>query len=286
MVRRQAPTRARAEPGLALHAAAARAEALLKERDRLLRDVGKKKQQLERARVTVEQDEQATRTRIAPLLERREALVRELAALFEELVRDARLSKRALQQVKKQRALLELQGVLPPLEPAGNRQETGQAGGRRQPRARQRPDPTVRDVASARQPDPERRTLRDIFRGLARAVHPDRALHEPERLRRTEAMKEVTRAYEAGDLARLLELESTWQNERVLAGEGDAEARCRELERINRELLKQVRHLTRELRDVKRDARSPGPLPRVVERATRELAELTSIRDFVSSLRR
>jgi hypothetical protein len=273
---------------LALHAAAARAEALLKERERLLRDVGKKKQQVERARLTAERDEQATRTRIAPVLERRQALVRELAMLFDELLRDARLSKRAKQQLNKQRALLELQGVLPPSEPAGSRQTTGQVRGRRQSRAREGPDPTVRDVASARQPGQERRTLRDIFRGLARAVHPDRALHEPERLRRTEAMKELTRAYEDGDLARLLELESAWQSERVLASEADAEARCRELERINRELLKQVRHLTRELRDVKRDARqaSPGPLERVVERANRELAELTSIRDFVSNLRR
>ena len=59
-------------------------------------------------------------------------------------------------------------------------------------------------------------------------------------------MKEATRAYEEGDLARLIELESAWHSAAGTAGEGDPEARGCELERINRELLDQVRRLTRE----------------------------------------
>ena len=50
-------------------------------------------------------------------------------------------------------------------------------------------------------------------------------------------MKEVTRAYEEGDLARLIEIESTWHGQQAPTEAGDSEARCRELERINRELL-------------------------------------------------
>ncbi|HXK17794.1 MAG TPA: J domain-containing protein, partial [Polyangiaceae bacterium] len=83
----------------------------------------------------------------------------------------------------------------------------------------------------------QQRSLRDIFRNLARAVHPDRAGHDGERARRTEVMKEVTRAYEEGDLARLIEIESTWHGQQAPTEAGDSEARCRELERINRELL-------------------------------------------------
>ncbi len=309
MTRRQPVTRAQtALPGIVLHESAARAEALLRERARLLRDVNKKKQQVAQARTKAEQDVQVTVAKMGPLVERHGALVRELTSLFDELLAEGRLSARARKEVRKVRRVLELQGFLSPIggpdedevggaghnpwdddepwaDPRGGRAAAGKAGQRAQ--ARGAAESSVREVASARQPGQERRTLRDIFRSLARAVHPDKAREDPERARRTEVMKELTLAYEQGDLARLLELESAWQTERVLAGEGDAEARCRELERINRELLNQVRQLTRELRDVKQSAReaSFGPLDRVLEQAGRELDGFASICEFVRKFR-
>ncbi len=306
MARREASNRAQTElPGLALHAMAARAEELLKERARLLRDVNKKKQQVEQARAAAERELQATLRKMAPLVERHRALVGELTLLFDELLAEGRLSASARKKVGKVRSSLELSGFLSPIadleedeasyaahdphDPWGEDErdepwsEPAGAGGA--PRAAE--DHSVREVASARQPGQERRTLRDIFRSLARAVHPDQARQEPDRERRTEVMKEVTRAYEAGDLARLIELESAWQSERVLTGDGDPELRCRELERINRELLNQVRQLTRELRDVKRAARdaSFGPIDQMVEQATRELNEFAAICEFVCKFR-
>lgn len=50
-------------------------------------------------------------------------------------------------------------------------------------------------------------SLRDVFRGLASRLHPDREADAAERLRKTELMKEVNQAYKAGDLLRLLELQ-------------------------------------------------------------------------------
>ena len=311
---RQIATPAHASlPGLALHATAARAEALLKERERLLREVNKKKQLVERAREKSPLEAQASVAKMAPLVERHGVLVRELTALFDELLVEGRLSARARTQVRKLRSSLEHQGYLSPLtgldedevdpaagdswhvdepsepwsETGAGHSSTGKTGRRSQGSGAA--NPSVRDVASARQPAPERRSSRDVFRGLARAVHPNRARQESEKQRRTQVMKEATRAYEEGDLARLLELESAWHSERALAGEGDPdpEARCRELERINRELLDQVRRLTRELRDVKRDARavSPGPLEEVVEQAARELDDFASVCELVRGFR-
>lgn len=313
MARRRVAARAQGSlPGLALHVTAARAEALLKERERLLRDVNKKKRQLEQARATAEQEAQAEAVKMAPLVERHGALARELAALFDELLAEGRLSTRARKQVLKLRRSLELQGYLSPEagideddaevdagwsddepgapwseQPAGRRTSGGKGRAGGPSRGSGAPESSVRDVASAPQPGHERRTLRDIFRSLARAVHPDQARQEPERARRTEVMKELTRAYEAGDLARLLELESAWQSERALAGDGDPEARCRELERVNRELLNQSRQLTRQLRDVKRDARAAsfGPLDYLVERAGHELDDFASICELVRRFR-
>ena len=101
-------------------------------------------------------------------------------------------------------------------------------------------------------------------------------------------MKAVTRAYEEGDLARLVELESSWQREQALSENADSLQRCRELERINRELLDQVRQLTRQVRDLKRDARdaSMGLTPdELVEQAGEELDELQDVCELVRRFR-
>jgi hypothetical protein len=295
-------------PGLALHESVGRAELLHKERARLLRDVNKKKQRLEQERARAEQEAQTTVTRMAPLVERNARLVSELTALFAELLVQGRLSARAARAVLKVRRSRELGGILAPeavpsgevgatpdpgkepreeprSEPSRGRRAGAQAGRKRSPRGAARASQP--ELASARQPDPERRTLREVFRALARAVHPDQARRDTERERRTELMKEVTRAYDAGDLARLIELESAWRSEQVSTVDGDAEARCRELSRVNRELLNQVRRLTRELRDLKSQARetSRGPVERVVARAARQLDELSAMRDFVLGFR-
>jgi hypothetical protein len=292
-------------PGLTLHASTEKVEALLKERARLLREVNKKKDQVTQARAKADREAQATLLQMAPLLARHDALVRDLAALFDELLSEGRLASQAREQVLEVRSNLVLQGILPPLSGRGDARpphtwdDEATSGGRTEPageskgrpgkrsQARAAAENAQRDVASAHQPGPERRSLRELFRSLASAVHPDRAREEPDRARRTEVMKEVTRAYEAGDLARLIELESAWQSERVLAGDGDPEMRCRELTRVNRELLNQVRALTRELRDVKREARdaSPGPIATLIEQGEHELHELTSVRDFVRKFR-
>jgi ketosteroid isomerase-like protein len=150
------------------------------------------------------------------------------------------------------------------------------------------PPASAPEVAGAEQVGQQRRSLRELFRSLAKAVHPDQARHDGERERRTEVMKEVTRAYEDGDLARLLELESNWQTEQAVSEHSDSVARCRELERVNRELLDQVRRLTRQVRDMKREARdaSMGLSPtELADQASSELDELEEICRFVEKFR-
>jgi hypothetical protein len=247
---------------------------------------------------------------MAPLVERQRVLVTELSALFNELLVEGRLSARARKQVAKIRRTLEARGLLSPVgdfaedddvrsswgddawssgrddSPPRSPPHRGRAGEARDPRRRE--DTFEHEVASARQPSQQQRSLRDIFRKLARAAHPDLAGHDGERARRTEVMKQVTRAYEEGDLARLIEIESTWQGQQAPTGAGDSEVRCRELERINRELLDQVRELTRELRDIKRDAReaSFGLSPdELAEQAGRELDDFEGVCEFLRKFR-
>lgn len=66
----------------------------------------------------------------------------------------------------------------------------------------------ARRVRSKR-PDPVRepettRSLRDLFRRLAAALHPDREPDDTERVRKTALMQRVNRAYESNDLLELL----------------------------------------------------------------------------------
>jgi hypothetical protein len=283
---------------LALHEAATRLQVLLRERARLLREVQKKKLHWERAREQASRDAAAAVAVMAPLVQRHDALIAELTALFTELLAPGRVSARARKQVIKLRQLLVLQGILAAGESGALEGEPDDDGEttpeprRDAPpgaRARQKHVPaSAPEVAGAEQVGQQRRSLRELFRSLAKAVHPDQARHDDDRERRTEVMKEVTRAYEDGDLARLLELESSWQSEQSVSESGDSVARCRELERINRELLDQVRRLTRQTRDLKREAldAAMGLSPdELAEQAGRELDELEEICRFVEKLR-
>jgi hypothetical protein len=227
---------------------------------------------------------------MAPLVQRHDALIRKLVAIFDELLEPGRLATRARNQIGRFRRLLEMQGVLPPLadpedvEQVSAGDEEGHAWDEPPPA---RPPAPGQRVAGAGQVGQQRRSLRELFRSLARAVHPDQARHEDERARRTDVMKQVTRAYEDGDLARLIELENAWQSEQTIEQLADPEARCRELLRLNRELLKQVRELTRQIRDIKREARDASagiPADELAAQASHELDELAAIyavlRDF------
>lgn len=304
--------------GLERHVVAAQAEKLLKERARLLRAVQKKKDQLEQFRRRVEREAEQAAPQVGALVARHEGLVRELKLLFQELLAPGRLTKKAVKQVLRVRRMLTEQGLLSEAESdlgpghsgaafddedawgADEQDFGGQRAGSGRGRSRRAADANANAnadadvnsdgarVASAPKPDAQRRSLRDVFRSLARAVHPDQARHEPERARRTEVMKEVTRAYEQGDLARLVELEQTWRSEQAIGDDADPEARCRELERTNRELLDQVRQLTRELRDAKRNEQSFSgglSLEQVLEQATRELDQVSAVVDFVRQFR-
>ena len=265
----------------------------MKERERLLREVSRRKRLIEQARAKAERDGNEAATTLGPLFLRHQTLVRELTALFDALLHEPR-PRRARNVIGKLRATLVAQGLLDPIPEsdsasASASDSASDADSDSEPAPRRRSSAASPPAfASATQPSPERRPLREIFRTLARALHPDQARTDAERSRRTEVMKEITLAYGRGDLARLLELESEWQATQApapVASESSADslARCQELERTNRELLKQVRQLTRELKEAKDDARQQNPrsLARTTATATRELDQLEALCELV-----
>ena len=164
---------------------------------------------------------------------------------------------------------------------------------------------------SARRPGNESgsQSLRGLFRDLATALHPDKVADEDEKARRTEVMKEISRAYAERDLARLLELKRIWMRD---GGAGstpvadEIERRCASLERMNVALRVQLKELTRQMKELRRSPhaqvlddvrrssggagvrRSGKPRDRVAEwiqGAHEERERLRELRDLVVSFR-
>jgi len=112
---------------------------------------------------------------------------------------------------------------------------------------------------SARRPgdDSDNQSIRSLFRDLATALHPDKVPDEAEKARRTELMKEISRAYEEGDLARLLDLRRVWTAGGAVAlAPDDPQHRCAKLERMNQALRQQLRELTEESKVLRQSPRA------------------------------
>ncbi len=287
------------ERGIRPHAAGERLATLLKERERWLRDVQRKKLALEQLAGRAQESANLVMEKLAPFVARHEAIAAELSKLFDELLAPGRLSASARKKVARVRRILQERGALD-LEPCSFSPDGDDCAAGPPFTADAEPEPVqdaphaghgAREVASAPQrgQGPGREALRELFRRLARDLHPDHAQHDQERERRTEAMKQITQAYQDGDLARLIELEKAWRaDEQLPAGGEENEARCREIERTIRELRSQANEPRRELRRIKYSSAATALDTRVdllIAQGEVELREFESIRDLVRSFR-
>ncbi len=103
---------------------------------------------------------------------------------------------------------------------------------------------SARQLASeAKRADEERsahKAVQEVYRSLAKALHPDREQDPVEQKRKAELMTEVNVAYEANDLLRLLELELQLEGVDVTRIEVLAEERVRHYTRVLDEQAKQL----------------------------------------------
>jgi hypothetical protein len=193
-----------------------------------------------------------------PLMEQGQKVEEEIHQLFAALLAKGRLNRKDQGLIKKLYYELQRRGTLSPAPDAVDDDHLFDCPDDEPepcPCGVHHPPPGSPDSAAAAKRTAPKGTssLRDIFRRLAVAIHPDRSQSDADRDYRTEAMKEITRAYQDGDLARLLELEKAWlaAEETPVDGRGETERRCSSLERTNRELKKQLRTLENELRELK-----------------------------------
>ena len=146
----------------------------------------------------------------------------------------------------------------------------------------------------------ESKKIRQIFLRLAEIFHPDKVKDSDIQMRHTEIMKEINKAYQEGDLARLLEIERLYQVEESFSidSEDDLTRRCKKLEQHNEFLKTQYENLKSELRLAKstnegqmvsgyRKAVREGidPIAQMVEEVESEIEIIASICQFVKDFK-
>ena len=277
--RRPAATTSRGPAELRTQAPSDRLAALRFTHGRLLKAIAAKKQSLDKLDARIDE----TARRMATLSPLRDQLVKldgDVHRLFQELLarkRQPREVRRALMMVH---GFLIRAGVLAPAGWSDDESKhgfTGERGGDDEDEDGSGGQPPGGGGFSARRPSDATKdqTLRALFRRLAMAMHPDRVADDAEKARRTEAMKDLSRAYADRDLARLLILEKQWAD--GLANDVEAvdeeQREAARLEQANRELHIQLQNLTAELKarrrsptgrmsdELRRPARGGGPDP-------------------------
>ena len=289
-----------ARAALQVPAVLLRLSALEAEGAKLLAEIAKCQEKARRLDALLEDAENIASLTLRPLVREIEALEEEVHALFGELLLLGRLPKAARGQVRALYGALQARGVLGERGAAQAAQDREAAAEERRAQ-REPPHADTHPAPSAREPrdTPFEDSLRVVFRRLALAMHPDTAEEGPERARRTEAMKEITRAHGQRDLARLLELSRLWLATGVAtpdAAGNDAEARCQAQERTNASLRKQLRLAERTLRKEKSsplalailDAGQSGggrALAEIVVEVTQERDRVRDVRDLVRGYR-
>lgn len=275
---------------LRLSPARQRLSTLEREHERLLREIKKKKLARDASEDTARDAARAFDARLGPLREALCAAATEVQSIFTSLLgSDSRLNRRDKARVRRTYGHLLVERDAPDESASGEAEHDphrGAAGQRRVPEG----------DAGYSAPKPKDQgpcLLRSLFRKLALALHPDKEQDPTQRAALTSVMKEVTRAYEIGDVARLVELERSWLAALPCDPEAGLERQTEQLLQANQELRRQLRALSAELKSLRDSVLALGPLRGTRGKGTgdgaqewllaeleRELLEMQVLRDF------
>ena len=283
-------------PGLHLSGPSLRLRAAQKAHDQLMAQVARRRGEIDRLEARIRSAVTSMAARMVPIAEEGRRLDREIHGMFEALLQ-AKRSQRAHKQIRQ--VYLGLQES-ETLSPRGD----GHAADGGDPFAEPpfdfgggRPRFTPAHTAPRQE---DRGALRELYRRLVEALHPDQVQDEAAKAHRTEVMKDVNVAFRDSDFARLVEIERAWAADPVApAGGDDLERRQRALGEANVELRKQLRALDRQLRRLRqspeaqlaREAKAPGKagseggIAPLVDEAERALQGLRELHAFVAAFR-
>jgi len=252
---------------LAVQQAPQRVAALLREHQQLLTKIKQKRAERARLAERIEVAMASGQRDGVPLFNELVALDQQVHALFAELLARKKQPRKTQKIVREAYEILQELGQISPAwampqSPGDAEPKTDESPGHDgHPSSEDEIPPWAMGGATAKRPVNQAgaQSLRGLFYRLADALHPDKVQDEGDKAQRTEVMKELTQAYQAGDLARLIELERAW----LLGVRGEAqreaatdtatpELRCAELENRNRALRQQLEEEKAALRALRR----------------------------------
>ncbi|MBD2567217.1 J domain-containing protein [Anabaena lutea] len=284
-------------------------ESLEKEHQSILKQIKKKRTELnnfvERMRsLATEIFHQAT-----PSFKKMAELDQEIHALFNEILTTRKFGKQTEKHIKQLYLNLQMTGIISPKsvdedddeeldELFENSEEMDNDETNQNRRQYWESQQEVESSSASR--TEESKKVRQTFLKLAEIFHPDKVKDSETQMSHTEIMKEINKAYQEGDLARLLEIERQHQlGESIDSNsEDDLTRRCRNLEQQNEILKNQYEKLKQELRLAKNtpegamvsDARKAAKqginsIDLMVKTLESQISIVADIRDFVKGFR-
>jgi chaperonin cofactor prefoldin len=307
-------TQAVSTPSLALSDLHIRLEVLEKEQQSLQKQIKKKRTELKNLIEQMRSFATEMYAKVAPLFQKISDMDQEIHTLFDEIFATRKLGKQTRKSIESVYRNLQRSGVISARKNSAEEDdddddefnfsdifedEENAEEFRRRFREHQAAREEQESPSADRSSD-ESRKIRQTFLKLAEIFHPDKATESEMQARHTEIMQEINKAYQDGDLARLLEIEQQHEVGEVIdnSSEDDLTRKCKSLEQQNKILKNQYEKLKGELRSTKttpegamivdcKKASKKGfdPVNQMLEEANSQVEVVSEIRDFVKNFR-
>lgn len=283
-----------------------RLEGLEAEHERLLKQIKKKRSELNNFLEQMRSCGTEIYQRTAPNFQKLRVIDEEIHNLFEEILKTKKLGKQSKRKIEQIYYNLQRLGIISPkfddtneeteveeFEVNNDTENDDSPFGEYQQQQYQRP-PEIESPSANK--SEESKKIRSFFLRLAEIFHPDKASDNETQIRNTEIMKEINKAYQEGDLARLLEIEQQHQvgEDIDINSEDDLTRKCNRLEQQNQFLKTQYETLKQELRASKktvpgsivsdfRKSKKKGfdPIDEILEQVENQMDMISEIRDYV-----
>ncbi|MEM7714281.1 MAG: J domain-containing protein [Cyanobacteria bacterium P01_A01_bin.68] len=300
---------------LALSSFHIRLEALEKEHQWLLKQIKKKRTEQKNFLEQMRSVATEIHSRCTPCFQKMASLDEEIHSIFDEILTKRKLGKQTRRNIEQVYRSLQVAGIISVKfnpseghtledffemeEEENNFSDSKNGESDTYEGSEQQYQQAQPDFSSATR-NSESKKIRQTFLRLAEIFHPDKVTDSDIQMHHTEIMKEINKAYQDGDLARLLEIERLHQVEESFSinSEDDLTRQCNKLEQHNDFLKNQYENLKGELRLAKntnegqmvsgyRKAVKEGidPINQTVEQIESEIEVISSICNFIKDFR-
>jgi len=276
--RSKTPSPAPTTKSLALSPIHERLENLEKENQLLLGKIKKKRKELDNLIDDIRSLATEIFSRTGSYLQKISTLDEKIHAIFKEILAGTKLGKQSRKKIEKVYLNLQLGGLIHsevPDEDEDEDEDDDEEGNNFSDFfSETEEEPSSPATPPSSRKTDESRHIRQTFLKLAENFHPDKVTDSETQSHYTEIMKELNRAYQEKDLARLLEIERQHlaQEKIDINSEDDVTRHCQAIEKENQVLKHQHEQI---LQDINRFKRTPeGDMVKDYRRAKKEKIDI------------